>query len=123
MFKRFAAIAVTSLAAVACGGNHLLSPLSAWSKDFTDRSPPTDECPGGSLAQLRTHMKVSEPRTLSESTFRIPDAVKSRISDKDRLYSFWFSTDPQLPNYWGFGGYLVAWQDCIIHVEVTEHDN
>lgn len=123
MSSRSVVIALASLAAIACGGSELLSPPSTWGGDFTDRSPPTDECPGGTLAQLRTRMGVSEPYTLLDSPFSVPDTVESKISDKDRLYSFWFSTDPQQPNYWGFGGYLVARQNCIIYVELTEHDN
>ena len=49
MFSRSVVVALTSVAAIACGGSELLSSPSTWGGDFTDRSPPTDECPGGTL--------------------------------------------------------------------------
>jgi hypothetical protein len=123
MSTRFVAIALTSLAAIACGGDQLLSPPSTWGGDFTDRSPPTDQCPGGTVTQLRTRMAVSTPQNLSELMPRLPDSVRSRISSEDTLHSFQFSTDPDSGNFWGFGGYLVAHGDCIVHARITSHDN
>ena len=123
MSTRSLAIALTSLAAIACGGNLLLSSTSNWGGDFTDRSPPTDKCPGGTLTQLRTRMAISDPLTLAEISSDIPDSIRSRIVDSDRLYSFQFSTDPDSGDFWGFSGYLVARGDCIIHAKTTGYDN
>ncbi len=123
MSMRFAAIALTSLAAIACGGVQLLSPPSTWGKDFMDRSPSTDECPGGTLAHLRTRMAVSEPQNLAEFRPHIPDSIHAQISGDERLHSYEFSTDPHSGNYWGFSGYFVSRGNCIVHAKVTGYDN
>ena len=123
MSRRFVAIAVISLAAIACGGGQLLSPPRSWGGDFTDRSPPTDECPGGTLAHLRTRMAVSEPDNLAALRLVIPDTIRPQLLQDDNLHTFQFSTDPDSSNFWGFSGYLVARGNCIVHAEVTGHDN
>ena len=124
MAKKLVATAVFSLAAVACGGGgQLLSPRTSWGDDFTDRSNPSRECPGGTLSQLRTRMTVSEPQRLAEFPDDVPESVRSRISANDTLHRFQFSTDPAEGNYWGFSGYLVSRGNCVIHAKVTAHDN
>ena len=123
MSKRLAAIFLSSLAAMACGGDQLLSPPSTWGGDFTDRSPATEECPGGTLAHLRTRMAVSEPFIPAEFRSQIPDTIRSRIAGGDRLHSFQFNTDPDSSSFWGFSGYLVSRGDCIVHAHITGHDN
>ena len=123
MFKPLIATIVISLAASASGGDRLLSPPSSWGDDFTVRSPPTDVCPGGTISHLRARMAVSEPKDLAVLRERFPDTVLSQISQDDRLYTFQFSTDPDSGNFWGFSGYLVARGNCIVHAEVTGHDN
>ena len=123
MSKQLVAIAVISLAAIACGGTRLLSPIDAWGSDFTDRSPPTEECPGGTLANLRTRMAVSEPYALASFQESIPDSVRSQISRDDRLHKFQFNTAPDAEGFWGFSGYLVSRGDCIVHAKVGGYDN
>ena len=123
MFMRRVAIATASLATIACAGAQLPSPPSTWSADFTDRSPPTAECPGGSLAHLGNLMSVSKPTKLAEFKPGIPEAIRSRISSDDTLHSFQFNTTAESGDYWGFSGYLVARADCIIHAQVTGYDN
>ena len=123
MSSRSLTIALASLAAIACGGKLLLSPPNNWGGDFTDRSPSTDECPGGTVTQLRTHMAISEPLALAEIGADIPDPVRSRIAKSDRFYAFRFTTAPDSGDFWGFSGYLVARGDCIIHAKTTGHDN
>ena len=123
MSKRLVVTAVISLATIACGGGQLLSPRANWGSDFTDRSPATDECPGGTLSQLRTRMSVSVPQDLAEFGQDIPESVRSQISRNDKLHTFQFSTDPASVDFWGFSGYLVAQGDCVVHAQVTGHDN
>ena len=123
MSPRSLLIALISLAAIACGDSQLLSPPSTWGGDFTVRSLPTDECPGGTLTQLRTRMAVSDRLALAEIGADIPDSVRSGIVDSAQLYSFQYSTAPDSGKFWGFSGYLVARGDCIIHAQITGYDN
>ena len=116
------AIALISFAPLACSGTQLLSPRSAWG-DLASRSPPTEECPGGTMSQLRTRMAVSSPYSLADAGPQVANVIRPRISNEHRLYSFQFSTDPNSDGYWGFSGYLVADDNCIIHAEVTGYDN
>jgi hypothetical protein len=122
IFMRRVAIALISLAPLACSGTQLLSSRNTWG-DFATRSPPTDECPGGTIKQLGTRMAVSSPYILADFEPTVPNLIRSRISSDHRLYSYQFSTDPESDNYWGFSGYLVARGNCIVHAEVTGYDN
>ncbi|GAB3358546.1 hypothetical protein GCM10027430_29160 [Lysobacter tyrosinilyticus] len=123
MSMRSVVVALISLCSLACGDGHLLSPPSKWGGDFTDRSPPTAECPGGTLDHLLTRMAVSAPYTAGEFEEDIPDSVRLRLTSDDRLHTFQFSTDPDSGDFWGFSGYLVSRGNCIIHAQVTGYDN
>lgn len=123
MCIRRVAIALVPLAFAACTGSRLLSPRSTWGGDFADRSPPTEECPGGTLRQLGERMAVSSPQDPTDVEGSIPDAIRSRMTEQHRLYSFDFAMNPNADDYWGFSGYLVAQGDCIVHAEVTSYDN
>ncbi len=123
MLLRCFIIAAMSLVAVSCGGSELLSPTSTWGGDFTDRSPPTDECSGGTVTQLDTQMAVSAPLRREEIESTVPDGIRSSILDSDKFHTFHFGTDPEGSHYWGFSGYLIARGDCIVHVEITSFDN
>jgi hypothetical protein len=122
MFMRRVAIALISLAPLACSGTQLLSSRSTWG-DLASRSPPTEECPGGTMSQLRTRMAVSSPYALADFGPQVANLIRPRILNEHRLYSFQFSTDPYSNSYWGFSGYLVAHGNCINHAEVTSYDN
>ncbi len=123
MLIRLAAIAVTAVSAIVCGGSQLLSPPATWGEEFTDRSPPTDRCGGGTLGHLRSRMAVSESHALSDFRGHMPDSIRAQILDDDQLHTFQFSTDPDSVGFWGFSGYLVSRGDCVIHAEVTGYDN
>lgn len=68
-------------------------------------------------------MAVSGSYTVGGFEERIPDSIRLRLTDDDRLHSFQFTTNPDLPDFWGFSGYLVSRGDCIIHAHVTSYDN
>ena len=123
MSVKLATVAMTSLAVVACSSNTVLSQRNTWGSDFTDRSPPTSNCSGGTLSQLRTRMEVSNPLTPSEAKEHAPNSVISKISGDDRFHTFQFSTDLNLGNPWGFTGYLLSRGDCIVLAKVTSYDN
>ena len=123
MSPRSLLVALTSLAAMACGESQLLSPRSTWGEDFAVRSLPTDQCSGGTLTQLRTRMAVTDPLALAEIGADVPDSVRSGIVRSAKFYSFQYSTAQNSGKFWGFSGYLVARGDCIIHAEITAYDN
>lgn len=121
----------------------LLSDRSSWNEDFTRLSPPTPECPGGSVAALETRMDVIGPHTLASfktmeasskqetqeigttTVFLYPLSafVEERLTAADRIHAFDFSSNPDASPWWAFRGVLVAHGDCIIHVEVTGYDH
>ncbi|MFZ5637764.1 MAG: hypothetical protein ACOY82_14380 [Pseudomonadota bacterium] len=123
MRMRFSTLVAIPLVVAACGGGPLLSPVRNWGSDFSSRSPATAACPGGSLRRLRGVMYVSPAMARAAFVPLVDDPVLGRMSDRDRLHTFRFSTDPESPTYWGFEGYLVARDDCIVHAAITGHDN
>ncbi len=120
---RTLAMAITALATLGCASSGLLSSRSDWGGDFTDRSPPTAKCPGGTLEQLKTRMDVSATVIPLIEEVKLPKAVKAELLAGAQLLKFWFGTNPQEPGYWGFGGHLVSRDGCIIYARTTEHDN
>ena len=123
MLVRLTAIVVTAASVIACGGSQLLSPPATWGEEFTNRSPSTDSCVGGTLGHLRSRMTVSEPHALSDYRGQIPDSIRAQILDDDQIHEFQFSTDPDSAVFWGFSGYLVSRGECVVHAEVTGYDN
>ena len=115
--------ATGSLLGLAGVSAQILSAPENWNGDFIGLSPPTAQCPGGTLTQLRTRMAVSGPRPKSQLELHVPEALEANLRSEDELYSFQFSTDPNSVNYWGFSGYLIARGDCIIHVGTVGYDN
>jgi hypothetical protein len=121
----------------------LLSDRSRWNEDFTRLSPPTPECPGGSVAALETRINVIGPYTLESfktmearskpeapesgttTVFLYPVSrlVEERLTASDRIYAFDFSSNPDASPWWAFRGVLVAHGDCIIHVDITGYDH
>jgi hypothetical protein len=123
MFKRLAVIALILFATIACDSDQSLSHPSNWGSDFTDRSPPTGECPGGTLSHLRTSMVVSQLNDLAALRELVPNVNLPPLSQGDTLHTFQFSTAPDSGSFWGFSGYLVARDNCIVHAKITGHDN
>ena len=123
MSRSLVAIAVIALVAIACASGQALSPPISWGSDFTDRSPPTDTCPGGTLSHLRTQMAISEPSESAALRDLIPDNIFPMLTQDDRLHTFQFSTDPDSDDFWGFSGHLVTRGDCIVYAAITGYDN
>lgn len=143
-FSWLAALGIAcATGACSASGAGPLSDNARWSEDFTRLSPPTPECPGGSLAALKTRMSVTGPYTLTSfermaahtrqedqgadttSTFpySVSASIKSRMKETDRIYGFDFATDPDRSPWWGFHGAAVTDGDCIIHVEVAGYNH
>jgi hypothetical protein len=127
-FSHFFWATLFAMAATSTSANEtsfLPSDPSTWHGDFLQRVKPTNECAGGTIAQVRKHMSVSAPYTSQEfeaaqdgSFHSVPDVPAS-----DRLHSFSFRSELDDRSFWGFEGYLVARGECVIHVQVTSHDN
>lgn len=107
----------------ACGETALLSAPRTWGSDFTDRSPATASCPGGTLSQLRRRMAIWQPEAPLEIQRSLPEPVRVRLSDEDSIHEFQFSETPASGPAWGFGGYLVTRKGCIVHAEIRYFDN
>lgn len=111
------------LASSACSAPQVLSHPESWNDDFVRLSPPTEQCPGGSLSQLRLRLAVSDPHPRPELVLRLPELLHVELDTEDELYSFQFSTDPDSADFWGFSGYLVGRSGCIVHVGALGYDN
>ena len=101
----------------------LLTPREAWNSDFADRAPATAACPGGSLEQVRSTLRVRGPLQPGDLEGPLSREVDARLRPGDALYSFeaFFNEPGRRP--WGFAGHLVAHGDCIVHADVTGYDN
>jgi len=110
---------------VACACDHpaLLTSPGTWGQDFTERSPATDDCPGGTLSALRSRMAVHGAMSKMEITSRLPEAVRMRIEDGDEAHAFRFEAGSGSAASWGFEGVVVVRGDCIVHAEITGRDN
>ena len=143
-FSCLAALVIAcATAACSASGADPLSDKTRWSEDFTRLSPPTPECPGGSLAALKTRMSVIGPYTLESFErmaartrtedqnagtttlfpYSVSALVRARMKDSERIHGFDFATDPNRSPWWGFHGVVVTDGDCIIHVEITGYDH
>jgi hypothetical protein len=75
------------------------------------------------MAHLQSRTAISGPYAIGAFEERMPESIRLRLADDDRLHSFQFSTDPDSGDFWGFSGYLVSRGNCIIHADVTGYDN
>lgn len=97
---------------------------SQWARDFTDRSPPTEACLGGTISALRSRMAVNEPFGKEALREHLPELAPQHVSPHDEIYSFQYTSSPDsAAGYWGFDGALIARHDCIIYVGRLGYDN
>lgn len=125
VLKLSIALAVASVlpAAAAESDAAMYQQLADWSSEFVRYSPATDKCPGGTLAQLQNRMEVSHPLPGSALRERVPAELHAQLHVEDTMHAFWFTTDPDSGQYWGFNGHLVARAGCIIYVSMLGYDN
>ena len=126
MFLQFVLAVVTSFVCIASTANEsvaTLSPRDSWSSDFVRNSPPTTECPGGALAHLQTQMVVSDPLPPDVLRTQVPAELHQYLKEDDSIHQFWYTTDPESDDYWGFSGHLVARAGCVIFVSDLSYDN
>ena len=97
---------------------------SRWSRDFTDRSPATDACPGGTVSALRNRLAIDGPFGKEVLREHLPDLAPEHLEPDDEIYSFRYASDPDAAaGQWGFDGALVARGDCIVYVGKLGYDN
>ena len=127
LVRYFYAMLFSAISLPAGAGESMLLPSdpASWNGDFLQLVQPTEKCPGGTVEQLGRRMSVSEPYTMSQYETLHRDSLPSMsgIADSDHVHSFYFRSELPGGTFWGFGGYLVARGDCVIHAKVTTHDN
>ena len=98
---------------------------ATWYGDFLDLVAPTKECPGGTFEQLSKYMYVSDQTSVqdSDTARRFQVHALRGIEDSDGVHEFYFSSELPGGSFWGFGGYLVSRDACVIHAKVTTIDN
>lgn len=79
--------AIGLLASCASAPSEVLSHPESWNDNFVQLSPPTPQCPGGSLSQLRLRLAVSEPHPRPELVVRLPELSHVTFDADDALYS------------------------------------
>lgn len=118
-------LCVVSLHAVAGGPVAVLSDPASWNSDFRRIVPSTGDCPGGTLEGLSVRMHVEGP--YSPEAYRAPDRSYIKfadgIRDDDLIHSFYCSSQSETGRYWGFGGYVVVRDGCIVHADIDGYDN
>lgn len=105
---------------------HVPSHPADWNQGLLSFSEPTPTCPGGSIGALRKHMTVSGPHLTPEAFLAGTHIRLPRLEGVlagDTYHSFQFRADLADGRFWGFDGYLVNRGACIIHAEITSHDN
>lgn len=112
--------------AVSAGEEIVLpSDPQTWYGDLRPMITPTEQCPGGTVEQLRKRIFVSEPHsTLTlDAAQRLSQSALRGVEDSDLMYEFHFSSELAGGGFWGFGGYLISRGECVIHAKVTTIDN
>jgi hypothetical protein len=100
------------------------SPPATWSEDFRRLVEPTDQCPGGTIAQIRERAVVSAPYSPREIEAFHPGTLPiPGIQASDRFYSFYSRSELSSGTFWAFGGYALVRGSCIIHAVVDTYDN
>jgi len=96
-----------------------------WYGDLRPLIAPTGQCPGGTVEQLRRRMSVSEPRPVnaSEVVQRFSQSKLHGVEGSDAVHEFYFRSDLSDDRFWGFGGFLISRDGCVIHTRVTTIDN
>jgi hypothetical protein len=121
----FAILCVSASPAVPREHAELVSDPASWSNDFRNIVQSTEQCAGGTLDDLRGHMHVTGPYSPKE--YRAVDRsyleFATGVQDYDLIYSFYYSAQSKTGRYWGFGGYVVVRDTCIVHADIDGYDN
>ena len=104
-----------------------------WNSDFLRGLETSEKCKSVTIEDVRTRMTLSEGKTIEDyassmSTYHgyssIPENITRKLTSAHRIYIFNYESGrDSLRGYWGFGGYLVAENECINYVVVSYYDN
>ena len=103
----------------------------------------TPTCPTDTIANARTRMSVVGPLTIAQFEQRvayeitsaddptrtqyvyrkISEFVRENIEGDDEIYEVSAYTDPSGGDFWGFSGYVVARNQCVVHVSRMSYMN
>ena len=120
-----------------------LSDPQDWNGDYMRGAQATASCPTDTIANARTRMWVDGPFTIEQYEQRVahmfatadePDRIQYRykkvsefvrenIGDEDVIYEVSFHTDPSGGGFWGFWGFVVAKEECVVHVSRMGYTN
>lgn len=98
---------------------------ATWGGDLVRFIQPTKECAGGTVGHLETQMAVSAPYSAEE--FEVAQsgalALWDAPSDMDGMRLFSYRSDLPGGGFWGFDGYLLVRDGCVVHAKITSYDN
>lgn len=98
----------------------------SWPVDLRDRIEPTPDCIDGTVESLRKRVGVFDG-FLDVKEFQV--ASKEDLSklvgllDGDSFHQVLFRADLPDGTFWGFGGFVVVREGCVIHAEISSHYN
>lgn len=148
--KRFRSLVFTSAILVATASAadpvaiELLSDPSSWTTDLIKNVERSADCPSASVADYSRGMALGPAQSLAEFEQAVaipgipadhPDRVEHRhprvspsiggkITPHHSIHAYHYSSDPDHgPGWWGFSGYLVAVNGCVVHAQTTHFDN
>jgi hypothetical protein len=140
--KRLVSVGLLCLLAAACGSGctssfssgQTFSDPEDWDELFMLGAISTEQCEADSLENVGSRMTLQGPYSAADyedtanwrgsrgpipaSGNRVSRVVKENITDAHSIYSFLF-VDRSDSSRRGVTGYLVAYEGCIAHVEVT----
>ena len=137
--------ALVALLCTACESTTVepLSDPQDWNGDFMRGARSTENCTTDTIANARNRMYVGGPFTIDQYEQRVAysfttknepdrvqvvdqkvsDFVRETIGQNESIYEVSFSTDPSGGDYWGFSGYVVARDECVVHVSKMSYSN
>lgn len=103
----------------------------------------TSSCPTDTIANAGTRMSVVGPLTIEQyeqqvayeftsadeperkqyAYKKVEDFVRDEIGTRDEIYDVSYYSDPDRGRFWGFSGYVVSRDECVIHVSQMSYIN
>jgi len=64
-----------------------------------------------------------EPDRVQVAYQNVSDFVRETVGQNESIYEVSFNTDPSGGDFWGFSGYVVARDECVVHVSKMSYLN
>ena len=118
---------VAGLSTVACSDERLRVPSdpASWDRQALGLPTASARCPGGEIRVLRDADPQMRPMTPAAYAETHPQAFHRLrgVRRTDALYPYYLRHDLADGSFTGVGGFILARDGCIIHVEANEFDN